>query len=131
MSRLIDNPNAGRQEKKGFEERGEILGLAVAIKVIAVRRFSGEPDGQKSHHGSDEIQAGVGRFGEDAKATGSQSDDDLENGETDSRNDRSQGRSFLFMSAILREIRDSSSQLILPKNESLYLNRESKIKNKY
>jgi hypothetical protein len=80
--------------------------------VVSIRRFFSESDGQVGHHGSHEIQTGVGRFGKDAEATRAQANDNFENSQAHSRNHRSQGCRFLFMGAILRKIRNRRRQLI-------------------
>ena len=78
---LINDPKTGDQKEQGLKEGREIFRLAVAIKVILIRGFAGNSDGQKSHHGSHEIEAGMGRFSKDAQAAGGKANDDLKNGQ--------------------------------------------------
>ena len=64
---LVNDPDTGGQKEEGFKEAGEIFHLAVAIKVILIRRLAGNSDGQKGHHRSHEIEAGMGGLGKNAQ----------------------------------------------------------------
>ncbi len=85
---LVDDPHARDQEQDGFHEGGDVLDLAVAVRVLAICGPSRGLDGVESHRRRHQIQAGVSRLGQHAKASGREADHDLEAGESDRGNQR-------------------------------------------
>ena len=80
------------------KKRIEVLNLAVAVRVLFVRRTVGEPDREIGNHSGPQVQARMDRFGQDAKAAGHQAHNELEDGEEHGRQHRTEGRQpFLLL----------------------------------
>jgi hypothetical protein len=62
--------HAEQREDRRLGQRGEVLGLTVAVGVVAVGRADGDPDGEERQERRDEVRARVQRLGEEAEAPG-------------------------------------------------------------
>ena len=91
IGRGDDDPDARAQQQQGFEKRGEILDLAVAVGVRPVGRLGGDAYGQPGHDRSQEVKCGMRRFRQDTQATGGKTDKDLYTGQEDRPEDGTLG----------------------------------------
>jgi hypothetical protein len=85
----VENRPPGDEQRRededpGLPERGEVLGLAVAVGVAHVRRTGGDADGEEREQCGDEVGAGVDRLGDETEAVGREPRGELD-GEKPSR----------------------------------------------
>ena len=97
---LENDPDAGGEEEQGLEEGRQVLHFAVAVEVVAVGGPVRKADGEPGHDRGSEIEAGMGRLGENAEASRGQADNDLEPRESDRRQDGASGRRLLVFGAV-------------------------------
>ena len=93
--RAPDDEEACRDEEAGLGEGGEMLGLAVAVRVRAVGRTDGDADREEGQERGDEVHARVQRFGDQPEAVGRETGNELERDERRRRADRDERRTAL------------------------------------
>ena len=86
--RAPDDEDAGDDEDRALGERGEVLGLAVAVLVAGIGGPHGDADGEERQQRRDEIRARVGRRRDEAEAVGRETGAELERDERDRREHR-------------------------------------------
>ena len=69
---------AGQDQEAAFAQRGEVLGLAVAVGMVAVRRPDRDAQRQERQQGGDEVGARVHGLGDQAQRAGDKAGDELE-----------------------------------------------------
>ncbi len=89
---LDGDPDRGAGEERGLAQRGQVLGLAVAVGVLAIRRPFGDADGIEREHGGHRVDARVRGFGEHAQAPAGEPDHCLHHDEDDGCDERDQRR---------------------------------------
>ena len=87
---LDRDPRRGGGEERRLAERGEMLGLAVAERVLSISRPLGDSDRIQSEPGGRGVDARVHGLGEDAKAAARESNRQLQDREADRRDERRQ-----------------------------------------
>jgi hypothetical protein len=90
---------ARRDDEPGLAERGEMLGLAVAVGVSAVGRAERDADREEGQQRRDEIRSGVEGLGDETEAVRLEPDDQLEGDEGRRRTDGDERRSPLGIHA--------------------------------
>ena len=93
--RLVDDDAADDQQERALGERGEVLGLAVAVGVVAVGRPDRDAQRVERQERRDEVGAGVRRLGDHRQRAGEQARDELQRDEEDRRRDREQRGALL------------------------------------
>jgi hypothetical protein len=97
---LADDPNAGDEEQHRLAEGGEVLDFSVPVEVGAIGRPAGIPHRQEGHESGHQVQAGVRRFGQNAKTPGGEPDDGFESRQRNRGGQRRErSRSFLALAA--------------------------------
>jgi hypothetical protein len=86
-----DEETHGDEERR-LPERGQMLGLAVSVRVAGVGRAAGDTDGEERQQRCDEIGSGVQRLRDESKRARHQPDDELDRQETGRRDDRDERR---------------------------------------
>ena len=74
---LVDDDDARQKQETGFDEGGEILDFAVAVLVVGVGGLVGDADGKERDDRGDQVEKGVGSFGQNAEAAGGDADENL------------------------------------------------------
>jgi len=97
MEGFVDDVDGGENEQAGFDEGGEIFELAVAVGMAFVRGLVGDADGKKRDDGSDKVEAGMERFGEDAEAVGADDQESFQTKQDGGRANAQQGGALLFL----------------------------------
>ena len=95
LHRFPDDVDRGQHEQARFDERREILDLAVTVSVIGIGRAVGNSNGEIGDDRGDEIEAGVQRLGEHAQAAGGQRQKNLQRNENNGRTHRAECRQLL------------------------------------
>ena len=88
---FVNHPSASEQQQTGFDKGGKIFDFAVAVLVVGVGGLVGDSDGKICQQRGDQIEGGVGGFGEDSEAAGGDSDDDFAGGDEERGDDRISG----------------------------------------
>ncbi len=65
---FVNDVNGSEDKQPGFDERGEIFKLAVAVRVALVRRPVGDTHREKRDDRGDEVEAGMQGLGKNAEA---------------------------------------------------------------
>src|SRR6185312_6057522 len=73
-------------EDRGLTERGQVLRLAVAVRVARVGRTDGDPEREEGQERRHEVGAGVHRLGEETEAVRGDAGEELD-GDQDARGD--------------------------------------------
>ena len=66
------------QQHRALPQRGEVLGLAVAVVVLLVGRADRDADGEERQQRGDEVRGGVRRLGEEGERAGGEAGAELE-----------------------------------------------------
>src|ERR1700677_2635019 len=82
-----EDPYAGGEHEDGFDGGGEAFDLAVAVGVAGVGGAVGDLDGEEGDGCGDEVDAGVGGFGEHAEGAGEEAGEELEESDTEGGED--------------------------------------------
>ena len=78
LGRLVDNPDAGKEQQPSLDEGGEILDLAVPVLMGCVRGPVGNSHGEISDRGGHKIEARMCSLRQNAQAAGSDADNNLQ-----------------------------------------------------
>jgi len=73
-----EDPDAGAEHEDGLDAGGEAFDLAVAVGVVGVGGSVGDLYGEEGDGGGDEVDAGVGGFGEHAEGAGEEAGEEFE-----------------------------------------------------
>ncbi len=95
MNASDDDVNRSRQQQSRFDKRGETFDLAVAVRVSRIRGAIGDANGKPRQDGSNQIEAGMQRFGKHAQAAGRRRQKHLKTEQNKRGPDRSQRRHLL------------------------------------
>ena len=87
LDRLIDDPAAGDEKEDGLDEGGEILDLAVAVRMGFVGRAVRDADGDEGDERGDEVEPRMGGLGQDAERSAEEADDELHAGQAQGGDD--------------------------------------------
>ncbi len=80
---FMNDPDAGREQQNGFEQRREILDLAMAIRVLTIGRARRHTDRKPGDTGSHQIQCGMGGFGQNTETARCEADDEFQTRQKD------------------------------------------------
>ena len=94
---LVDDPGAGDEEEHRLDEGGEVLDLAVAVRVGLVGRPVRDADGDEGDERGDEIEPRMGGLGQDAERAAEETDDELHAGQAHGGEDGARGRPLFFV----------------------------------
>src|SRR5689334_18742690 len=72
LYRLVDDPQAGQEEKGGFAQRRDALDLGVSVRMLLVGRRIAYPYREVGQQRRAQVEQAVRRLGEDADAAGEQ-----------------------------------------------------------
>jgi hypothetical protein len=78
---FVDDADPDDQDQDILDPPREDLDLAVAVRMLVVRRFERFPDAEERDDRGDQVIGGMQRFGHDAHQPGHEPDDDLEDNE--------------------------------------------------
>jgi hypothetical protein len=92
--RLARDRERHEQQEGALAERGQVLGLPVAVVVLAVGRPDRHADGEEGEQRRHEVGARVHRLGEEGERAGGEAGDELDRHEEDRGGD-AQGRGAL------------------------------------
>jgi hypothetical protein len=76
--RSVGDEEAGEDEDRCLGERGEMLGLAVPVRMARVRGAARDPEGEERQQSGDEVGARVHRLGDEPEAAARQARAELE-----------------------------------------------------
>ena len=93
--RLEDDDAGAEQDQHALDRRGEVLDLLVAVGVVLVGRLVGLAHREEGHHRRDQVDARVGRLGEDRDRAGDRRRRELEHDQQRVRGDRDRRRAVL------------------------------------
>ena len=81
--RLGRDRHRHQDQERALPERGQMLGLAVAVLVVAVGRADRDPHRVERQQRRDQVGAGVDRLGDEGQRAGDQSGDELDRHQQD------------------------------------------------
>ena len=97
VKRFVNNVQRGEEQERRLDECGEILELAMAIRMAFVGRFIRDAHREECDDRSKQVQARVQSFGEDAQASRADDEKSLQGNQQHGRADAQQCRSALFV----------------------------------
>src|SRR4051812_28802205 len=93
---FVDDPDTRQQQQAGFDESGKILYFPMAILVIRIRGFVGNPYGKKRDDSSNQVKPGMRSFRENPQAASRSADDYLQRCNRKGGQNRIAGHGALF-----------------------------------
>ena len=87
VDRLVRDEQRDEHQERALAERREVLGLAVAVVVLAVGRADRDAHREQGEQRGDEVGAGVGRLGDEGERAGDEAGDELDRDEEDGGGD--------------------------------------------
>src|SRR5689334_12359429 len=95
VERFINDVQGSDEKQAGFDKRGKVLELAVAVGVALVRGEIRNAQGKKSDDGGHKVEPGMQGFAEDAEAAGANHEERFE-ADKESRRTDAEKRGVLF-----------------------------------
>src|SRR5947209_18455477 len=75
---FADNPHTGDQQQASLNKGGEVLYLSVSVLMIGVSGLIGDTDRKKSDDSGQQVEPGMGCFGNESQAASREANHDLE-----------------------------------------------------
>ena len=69
-NRRVSDAHGGQQNERALDAAGEVLGLAVAVGVVLIRRAGGDRQHGQGHDAADEVDDRLDGVGEQAHRPG-------------------------------------------------------------
>jgi hypothetical protein len=90
--RLEPDPERDEHQERALAQRGQMLRLAVAVVMLAVRRADRHAHGEQRKERGHEVGAGMGRLGDERERAGGEARDELDRDEEDGGGHAERGR---------------------------------------
>jgi hypothetical protein len=93
---FVNDEYRGDDEQRGFHESGKILKFTVPVRVAFVGGLVGHAHGEERNYRREQIETGMQRFGQNAKAAGANDQKGLEGQQHDGGAHAEQRGALLF-----------------------------------